>query len=86
MKGQLFKLKMQQKKRDDGYNELLKDLSVCPHVKYLLCVHLVLCLSTVWCERGFSAMACIKTKLKKQKEYPHTGCKNDGVLQWTRLD
>jgi len=71
MKGQLFKLKMQQKKTDDGYNELLKDLSLCPHVKYLLCVHLVLCLSTVWCERGFSAMARIKTKLQNKMNTPH---------------
>ena len=75
MKGQLFKLKMQQKKPDDGYNELLKDLSVCPHVKYLLCVHLVLCLSTVWCERGFSAMARIKTKLQNKMNTPTLGAR-----------
>ena len=44
-------------------NRLLKDSSLSS-IKKLACFYLVLCLSTVWCERGFSLMALIKTKLR----------------------
>jgi len=44
LKGQQFKLKMQNRSRDNGYVELLQGSSICSHGKYfLLCVHLVLC-------------------------------------------
>jgi len=33
-------------------------------------VDLVLCLSTVWCERGFSALARIKTELQNKMNTP----------------
>ena len=47
----------------DGYDELLKS-DVLPDVKVLACIFMVLCLSSVPCEKGFSLMANIKTKLR----------------------
>ena len=47
----------------EGYDELLKD-STLPEVKVLACIFMVLCLSSVPCEQGFSLMANIKTKLR----------------------
>ena len=41
------------------YSSLLKD-DTLPFIKYLCCIYLCLCLSTVWCERGFSLMNNIK--------------------------
>ena len=63
LKHQLFKLKLDGVSIDDGFEGLFKDTSL-PSIKKLACFFLVLCLSTVWCERGFSLMALIKTKLR----------------------
>lgn len=59
-------LKMHKNKGDsleDTAREVLSS-STLPDVKILYAISLVLCLSTVWCERGFSLMAIIKTKLR----------------------
>ena len=62
-KHQLFELKLSGVSIEEGYERLLNDSSL-PSIKKLACFFLVLCLSTVWCERGFSLMALIKTKLR----------------------
>ena len=46
-----------------AYEELLKG-GALPDVKVLCSIHCIVCLSTVWCERGFSLMSIIKTKLR----------------------
>ena len=48
--------------REGAYKQVLEG-DLLPEAKIMLSVFLVLCLSTVWCERGFSCMAMIKTKL-----------------------
>ena len=62
-KHSLYALKSRGLSLDEGYRELLAE-DALPDVKRLACFFLVLCLSTVWCERGFSLMAMIKTKLR----------------------
>ena len=64
LKHVLFSLKQEGLSLEDGYRKVLASDSL-PDVKRLACFFLVLCLSTVWCERGFSLMAQIKTKLRK---------------------
>ena len=62
-KHQLYALKQQGLSLEDGYAEILRS-DILPDIKRLACIFLVLCLSTVWCERGFSLMALIKTNLR----------------------
>ena len=50
---------------EQAYEKLLQTEAM-ESVKYLACVFLALCLSTVWCERGFSLMAAIKTKSRNR--------------------
>ena len=50
----------------DAYNEALRFCENFEDIKLLLCASLVLVISTVWCERGFSVMAEIKTKQRNQ--------------------
>jgi hypothetical protein len=63
-----FKFELKQLKNEgyslEGAYRLLLSRPGCPNVKILAAISLVLCLSTVWCERGFSLMAVIKTKLR----------------------
>jgi hypothetical protein len=47
------------------YSSLLKD-DTLPFIKYLCCIYLCLCLSTLWCERGFSLMNSIKVKSRNR--------------------
>ena len=54
---------------EQAYEEHLKT-DIMEGVKYLACVFLALCLSTVWCERGFSLMAAIKTKERNRMITP----------------
>jgi hypothetical protein len=61
----IFEENMAGKCLEDGYEELLKG-DIMARVKYLACVFLALCLSAVWCERGFSLMAAIKTKSRNR--------------------
>ena len=63
LKHVLFSLKQEGVSLEDGYRKVLASDSL-PDVKRLAFFFLVLCLSTVWCERGFSLMAQIKTKLR----------------------
>ena len=51
--------------RAEAYAELIRS-DALPDVKRLNCIFCVLCLTTVWCERGFSLMAIIKTKLRNR--------------------
>jgi len=48
---------------DDAYAKLLAGTSL-PDVKVLLSIFLILCMSSVPCETGFSVMAMVKTKLR----------------------
>ena len=50
---------------DEAYAELLRSDSL-PETKRLLSIFCILCLSTVWCERGFSLMAITKQKLRNR--------------------
>ena len=60
---ELYTLKRRGLSLEDGYIEILRS-DLLPDIKRLACIFLVLCLSTVWCERGFSLMALIKTCLR----------------------
>ena len=60
---QLFRLKLTGAKLEDGYKGLLQSPDL-PNIKQLACVFLVLALSTVCCERGFSLMKLIKSRLR----------------------
>ena len=51
-------------RRREIYAEVLKDRQALPDAKRLLCIYLATCLSTVWCERGFSDLCLTKTKLQ----------------------
>ena len=51
------------KERSLAYKKLLEG-DALPDVKVLCAIHCIICLSTVWCERGFSLMSIIKTKLR----------------------
>jgi len=61
----LFKKKLAGMSLDEGYADLLKGEEL-ESIKFLSCIYLVQILSTVWCERGFSLMAQIKTKLRNR--------------------
>lgn len=67
LRGLLFEARQQMLlkgvSREDAYKRVLETSSLAD-AKMLLSISLVLCLSTVWCERGFSLMAIIKTKLR----------------------
>jgi hypothetical protein len=52
-KNQLYALKQQGLSLEDGYAEILRS-DILPDIKRLACIFRVLCLSTAWCERGFS--------------------------------
>ena len=62
-KALLFKFRLEGASLDAGYAELIES-DTMPNVKTLACYFLVLCLSTVWCERGFSLMLLIKNRLR----------------------
>jgi hypothetical protein len=62
-KHELYSYKQRGLSLDDGYAESLRS-DAMPDAKRLGCIFMILCLSTVWCERGFSLMAQIKTKLR----------------------
>ena len=64
-KHQLFNLRRDGASIGEGFECLHKD-NALPSIKKLVCVYLVLYISTVWCERGFSLMALIKTKLRNR--------------------
>jgi hypothetical protein len=51
------------KERLLAYKKLLEG-DALPDVKVLCAIHCIICLSTVWCERGFSLISIIKTKLR----------------------
>ena len=53
-------------RRREIYAEVLKDRQALPDAKRLLCIYLATCLSTVWCERGFSDLCLTKTKLQNR--------------------
>jgi hypothetical protein len=65
----LFDAKMDGQTLEQAYEKLLQT-DTMESVKYLACVFLALCLSTVWCERGFSLMAAIKTKSRNRMVTP----------------
>jgi hypothetical protein len=68
----LFLEKKKNLSNEDTYKSLLQESSVLLEdaaltcIKYLSCVYLCLCLSTVWCERGFSLMNNIKIKSRNR--------------------
>ena len=54
---------------DDAHKGLLVGDDF-PDVKRLSCIHLARCLSSVRCERGFSLMAILKTKVRNKLTVP----------------
>ena len=56
----LYALKQRGLSLEDGYIEILRS-DLLPDIKRLACIFLVLYLSAVWCERGFSLMATFAT-------------------------
>ena len=68
----LFSEKQKKLSNEETYKSLLQDYSVLfkddalSCIKYLSCIHLCLCLSTVWCDRGFSLMNNIKIKSRNR--------------------
>ena len=58
----LLRMKTRGLSLEDGYRKILSSEAL-PDVKVLACIFIIICLATVWCERGFSLMALIKTKV-----------------------